>query len=181
MGHNLWLHFVVDEHPFATYFVHQGYRVLTHSQVSVGYAEMDLAPSDKLWLATLVFAPSNQSPFNGVEHVSKTSQAKESVNSAQSNQRAISNLDPDCCSVGVRGDRKKLLLPGYSKDSCTHQHDEHERKPYKKLATATELSNINSNHPTNHESLLTPAAVRLLEVSNCRTAPRKLPKDPPGN
>ena len=32
MGHNLWLHFGVDEHPFATYFdVHQGYRVLTHS------------------------------------------------------------------------------------------------------------------------------------------------------
>ena len=28
MGHNLWLHFGVDEHPFATYFdVHQGYRV----------------------------------------------------------------------------------------------------------------------------------------------------------
>ena len=26
---NLWLHFGVDEHPFATYFdVHQGYRVL---------------------------------------------------------------------------------------------------------------------------------------------------------
>ena len=30
MGHNLWLHFGVDEHPVATYFdVHQGYRVLT--------------------------------------------------------------------------------------------------------------------------------------------------------
>ena len=30
MGHNLCLHFGVDEHPFATYFdVHQGYRVLT--------------------------------------------------------------------------------------------------------------------------------------------------------
>ena len=30
MGHNLWLHFGVDEHPFAAYFdVHQGYRVLT--------------------------------------------------------------------------------------------------------------------------------------------------------
>ena len=28
MGHNLWLHFGVDEHPFATYYdVHQGYRV----------------------------------------------------------------------------------------------------------------------------------------------------------
>ena len=27
-----WLHFGVDEHPFATYFgVHQGYRVLAHS------------------------------------------------------------------------------------------------------------------------------------------------------
>ena len=24
MGHNLWLHFGVDEHPFATY-VHQGF------------------------------------------------------------------------------------------------------------------------------------------------------------
>ena len=28
IGHNLWLHFGVDEHPFATYCdVHQGYRV----------------------------------------------------------------------------------------------------------------------------------------------------------
>ena len=27
--HNLWLHFGVDEHPFATYFdVHQGYHWL---------------------------------------------------------------------------------------------------------------------------------------------------------
>ena len=35
MGHNLWLHFGLDEHPFATYFdVHQGYRVLTHSHIS---------------------------------------------------------------------------------------------------------------------------------------------------
>ena len=34
MGRSLWLHFGVDEHPFATYFdVHQGYRVLTHSHV----------------------------------------------------------------------------------------------------------------------------------------------------
>ena len=34
MGHNLGLHFKVDEHPFATYVdVHQGYRVLTHSHV----------------------------------------------------------------------------------------------------------------------------------------------------
>ena len=34
MGHNLWLHFGVDEHPFATYFdFHQGYRVWTHSHV----------------------------------------------------------------------------------------------------------------------------------------------------
>ena len=34
MGHNLWLHCGVDEHPFATYFnVHQGYRVLTHSHI----------------------------------------------------------------------------------------------------------------------------------------------------
>ena len=34
MGHNLWLHFEVDEHPFATYFdVHQVYRVLTHSHM----------------------------------------------------------------------------------------------------------------------------------------------------
>ena len=31
MGHNLWLHSGVDEHPFTTYFdVHQGYGVLTH-------------------------------------------------------------------------------------------------------------------------------------------------------
>ena len=30
VGQNLWLHFGVDEHLFATYFdVHQGYRVLT--------------------------------------------------------------------------------------------------------------------------------------------------------
>ena len=34
MGHNLWLHFGLDEHQVATYFdVHQGYRVLTHSQM----------------------------------------------------------------------------------------------------------------------------------------------------
>ena len=34
MGHNLWLHFGVDEHSFATYFdVHQEERVLTHSHV----------------------------------------------------------------------------------------------------------------------------------------------------
>ena len=34
MGHNLWLYFGVDEHPFATYFdVHQGYRLLTRSQL----------------------------------------------------------------------------------------------------------------------------------------------------
>ena len=33
-GHNLWLHFWVDEHPLATYVdVHQGYRVLTHSHI----------------------------------------------------------------------------------------------------------------------------------------------------
>ena len=38
MGHNLWLHFGVDEHPFATYYVHQGYRVLTHSQMGRGTA-----------------------------------------------------------------------------------------------------------------------------------------------
>ena len=25
LGHNLWLHFGVDEHPFATYDVHQGF------------------------------------------------------------------------------------------------------------------------------------------------------------
>ena len=35
MAHNLWLHFGVDEHPFATYFdVHQGDRVLTVSFAS---------------------------------------------------------------------------------------------------------------------------------------------------
>ena len=29
VSHNLWLHFGVDEHPFATHFdVHQGYRVI---------------------------------------------------------------------------------------------------------------------------------------------------------
>ena len=34
MAHNLWLHFGVDEHPFASYFdVDQGYRVLTHSHM----------------------------------------------------------------------------------------------------------------------------------------------------
>ena len=31
MGHNLWLHFELDEPPFATYFDVQGCRVLTHS------------------------------------------------------------------------------------------------------------------------------------------------------
>ena len=36
-GHNLGLHFRVDERPFATYFdVHQGYRVLTHSHIPLG-------------------------------------------------------------------------------------------------------------------------------------------------
>ena len=36
MGHNLWLHFGVDEHPFATYFdVHQGYRALTHTHILI--------------------------------------------------------------------------------------------------------------------------------------------------
>ena len=35
MGHNLWPHFGVDEHPLATYFdVHQRYRHLTHSHVT---------------------------------------------------------------------------------------------------------------------------------------------------
>ena len=34
MEQNPWLHFGVDEHPFATYFaVHQGYRVLTPGQI----------------------------------------------------------------------------------------------------------------------------------------------------
>ena len=35
MGHNLWLHFGVDEHPCTTYFdVHQGFPgFLTHSQI----------------------------------------------------------------------------------------------------------------------------------------------------
>ena len=34
MGHNLWLHFGVAEHPFATYFdVHHKYRVLTHIDI----------------------------------------------------------------------------------------------------------------------------------------------------
>ena len=36
MGHKLCLHFGADEHPCTTYFdVHQGYRVLTHSQVTL--------------------------------------------------------------------------------------------------------------------------------------------------
>ena len=36
MGQSLWLHFA-DEHPCTTYFdVHQGYRVLTHSQLAAG-------------------------------------------------------------------------------------------------------------------------------------------------
>ena len=37
MGHNLWLHFGVDEHPFATYFdVHQGFLGFeAHSHVSL--------------------------------------------------------------------------------------------------------------------------------------------------
>ena len=35
MGHNLWLHFGVDEHPFAADFdVHQGHRVLTYSHLA---------------------------------------------------------------------------------------------------------------------------------------------------
>ena len=34
MGHNLCLHVGADEHPCAAYVdVHQGYRVLSHSQV----------------------------------------------------------------------------------------------------------------------------------------------------
>ena len=33
MGHAPWLHFGVDEHPFASYFDVQGYRVLTHSHI----------------------------------------------------------------------------------------------------------------------------------------------------
>ena len=34
-GHNPWLHFGVDQHPFATYFdAHQGYRILTHSHTN---------------------------------------------------------------------------------------------------------------------------------------------------
>ena len=36
MGHNLCLHLRADEHPCTTYIdVHQGYRVLTHSQVAL--------------------------------------------------------------------------------------------------------------------------------------------------
>ena len=43
MGHNLWLYFGVDEHPFATYFdVHQGYRVLTHSHMSQNSFSVDM-------------------------------------------------------------------------------------------------------------------------------------------
>ena len=38
MGQKLWLHFGVDEHPFASYFdVHQGYRVLTHSHMGLPF------------------------------------------------------------------------------------------------------------------------------------------------
>ena len=37
VGHSLWLHFEVDEHPFAAYFdAHQGYRLLTHRQMAMG-------------------------------------------------------------------------------------------------------------------------------------------------
>ena len=46
MGHSLWLDFGVDEHPFATCFdVHQGYRVLTHSQMllQVGWIKYGLS------------------------------------------------------------------------------------------------------------------------------------------
>ena len=37
MGQNLWLHFGVEEHPFATFFVdvHQGYMVSTHNQIGL--------------------------------------------------------------------------------------------------------------------------------------------------
>ena len=39
MGHNLWLHFGA-EHPCTTYVnVHQGYRVLAHSQMAKGGAD----------------------------------------------------------------------------------------------------------------------------------------------
>ena len=41
MGHNLWLHFGVDEHPFATHFdVHHNYRVLTHNHVGHGKSQL---------------------------------------------------------------------------------------------------------------------------------------------
>ena len=51
MGRNLWLHFGVDEHPFVTYFdVHQGYRVLAHSQINTGcLARVVSIPGNKLW------------------------------------------------------------------------------------------------------------------------------------
>ena len=46
MGHNLRLHFWVDEHPFATYFdVHHGYRVLTHSHVLSNPSQPQFPPS----------------------------------------------------------------------------------------------------------------------------------------
>ena len=36
MGHNLRFHFGADEHPCTPYSdVHQGYRVLTHSQIEI--------------------------------------------------------------------------------------------------------------------------------------------------
>ena len=45
MGHNLWLYVGVDEHLFATYMdVHQGYRVLTHSQVAKAVKKKTRAP-----------------------------------------------------------------------------------------------------------------------------------------
>ena len=55
MGQNLWLHFGVDEHPFATYFdVHQkyrDYRALTHSHFGeqVSFARLSILwPGAKL-------------------------------------------------------------------------------------------------------------------------------------
>ena len=51
MGHNLWLHCGVDEHPFATYFdVHQGYRVWTHSQITTRVQWRFARKDDGGWL-----------------------------------------------------------------------------------------------------------------------------------
>ena len=61
MGHNLWLHFGRDEHPFATYFdVHQGYRVLTHGHICIGKVRSQICAvlgPGRVFFFTLVRSP----------------------------------------------------------------------------------------------------------------------------